>query len=122
LREAARERLRLWDISSAEVRELERSGVVRKSLTIHSPVGGYVLNKVAVEGARVMPGELLFEIADLDRVWVQADIYKSEIQACRVGAPAAMPLSHSPGRTGTGRVTFVAPVIDPMTRTVKIRL
>ena len=119
---AARQRLLLWDVSPAEIRQLESSGTPRKSLTITSPAAGYVLNKLAVEGARVTAGEPLFEIANLDRVWAQADVYESELQSVRLGAPATMTLSYAPGRTWTGRVTFIAPTVDSMTRTIKVRL
>ncbi len=118
---AARQRLLLWDITPGEIRELERSGAARKSVTIYSPASGYVLNKIAVEGARVTPGEPLFEIANLDRIWIQADVYESELQFIRLGATATTTLSYTPGRTWTGRVTFIAPTVDPMTRTVKVR-
>ncbi|HEX7418694.1 MAG TPA: efflux RND transporter periplasmic adaptor subunit [Thermoanaerobaculia bacterium] len=118
---AARQRLLLWDITAADIDRLERTGAVRKSLTIDSPVSGYVLNKIAVQGARVTPGEPLFEIANLDRVWIQADVYESELPFIRVGATATTTLSYVPGRKWTGRVTFIAPTVDPMTRTVKVR-
>jgi membrane fusion protein, copper/silver efflux system len=118
---AARQRLLLWDITPAEIRELERTGAARKSVTIYSPTNGFVLNKIAVAGARVTAGEPLFEIANLDRVWIQADVYESELQFIRMGAPATTTLSYLPGRTWTGRVTFIAPTVDPMTRTVKVR-
>ena len=118
---AARQRLLLWDITPAEIRELERTGAARKSVTIYSPTNGFVLNKIAVDGARVTAGEPLFEIANLDRVWIQADVYESELQFIRLGAPATTTLSYIPGRTWTGRVTFIAPTVDPMTRTVKVR-
>jgi Cu(I)/Ag(I) efflux system membrane fusion protein len=118
---AARQRLLLWDITPGEIRQLERTGAARKSVTIYSPTNGYVLNKIAVEGARVTPGEPLFEIANLDHVWIQADVYESELQFIRLGAPATTTLSYIPGRTWTGRVTFIAPTVDPMTRTVKVR-
>lgn len=118
---AARQRLLLWDITPAEIRELERTGTARKSITIDSPTNGFVLNKIAIDGARVTAGEPLFEIANLDRVWIQADVYESELQFVRIGAPATTTLSYIPGRTWTGRVTFIAPTVDPMTRTVKVR-
>ena len=118
---AARQRLLLWDITPAEIRELERSGAARKSVTIYAPAGGVVMNKMAVEGARIMPGEPLFEIANLDRVWIQADVYESDLPFIRRGASATTTLSYLPGRTWTGRVTFIAPTVDPMTRTVKVR-
>jgi Cu(I)/Ag(I) efflux system membrane fusion protein len=122
LLDAARQRLRLWDISDGEVRDLERTGRARKSLTITSPASGVVMTKNAVQGAKVMAGEPLFEIAALDRVWVLADVYESELPFVRVGAPATITLSYIPGRTWTGHVTFIAPVVDPMTRTVKVRI
>jgi Cu(I)/Ag(I) efflux system membrane fusion protein len=118
---AARQRLLLWDITPAEIRQLERTGTARKSVTIYSPTNGYVINKIAVDGARVTAGEPLFEIANLDRLWIQADVYESELQFIRLGAPTTTTLSHIPGRTWTGRVTFIAPTVDPMTRTVKVR-
>lgn len=118
---ATRQRLLLWDVTTADIRELERSGAARKSLTVHSPTNGYVLNKIAVEGVRVTAGEPLFEIANLDRVWIQADVYESELPFIQLGAPAITTLSYVPGRTWTGRVTFIAPTVDPMTRTVKVR-
>jgi multidrug efflux pump subunit AcrA (membrane-fusion protein) len=118
---AARQRLLLWDITTAEIRELERTGTARKSVTIHSPTNGFVLNKIAVEGARVTAGEPLFEIANLDHVWIQADVYESELQFIRLGAPATTTLSYLPGRTWKGRVTFIAPTVDPTTHTVKVR-
>jgi membrane fusion protein, copper/silver efflux system len=118
---AARQRLLLWDVTAAEIRELERSGTARKSVTIYAAASGVVLNKVAVEGARVTAGEPLFEIANLDRVWIQADVYESDLPFIRRGAPATTTLSYLPGRTWAGRVTFIAPIVDPMTRTVKVR-
>ena len=118
---AARQRLLLWDVTNTEIRELERTGTARKLVTIYSPTNGFVLNKVAVEGAKVTAGEALFEIANLDRVWIQADVYESELPFIKVGAKATTTLSYIPGRTWTGRVTFIAPTVDPMTRTVKVR-
>jgi multidrug efflux pump subunit AcrA (membrane-fusion protein) len=118
---AARQRLLLWDVTPAEIRELERSGAARKSVTIYAPASGVVMNKMAVAGARITAGEPLFEIANLDRVWIQADVYESDLPFLRRGARATTTLSYLPGRTWTGRVTFIAPIVDPMTRTVKVR-
>jgi len=122
LLEAARQRLLLWDITAGEIRELERSGSARKSLTIYAPAGGVVMNKMAVEGAKVTAGEPLFEVANLGRVWLQSDVYESELPYVRAGAPATMTLSYVPGRSWSGRVAFIAPTVDPMTRTVKVRV
>ena len=122
LLEASRARLKLWDISDAEIAVLQRRGVVRKSLTIDSPVSGYVVKKDAVEGVRAMPGMPMFEIANLDRVWILADVYESELPFVRVGTEAKVTLSYIPDRTFTGRVTFIDPAVDPMTRTIKVRI
>jgi len=122
LLEAARRRLQLWDIGAADIRELERTGATRKSLAISSPVSGVVLTKTAVQGARVMAGEPLFEIADLSRVWILADVYESELAWIHTGAEATVTLPYLPGRTYRGKVTFIAPTVDPMTRTAKVRV
>ena len=122
LLESARRRLQLWDISASDIRELERTGTARKSLTIASPANGYVLSKTAVEGVRVTAGEPMFQIADLDRLWIVADVYESELATVRPGSTATITLSYLPGRTFTGKVTFIAPTVDPMTRTAKVRV
>jgi multidrug efflux pump subunit AcrA (membrane-fusion protein) len=122
LYESARERLLLWDISPGQIRELEKSGKPQKALTLYSPVDGYVLTKNAVLGARVMPADTLFEIAGFRRVWVFADVYESEAASVAVGQTARMSLSYLPGRTWVGKVSFIAPVLDEKTRTVKVRI
>lgn len=122
LLESSRRRLQLWDISASDIRRLEQTGATRKSLTIASPASGFVLTKNAIEGARITAGQPLFEIADLDRVWVVADIYESELAFVRLGATATITLSYLQGRTFTGKVSFIAPTVDPMTRTAKVRI
>lgn len=122
LYESARQRLLLWDISPADLDRLEKTGRPRKALTLYSPVSGFVIVKNAVQGARVMPSDTLFEIAGLQRVWAVADVYESETPFVSVGSSARMSLSYLPGRTWTGKVTFIAPVLDEKTRTVKVRL
>ncbi|HEX9162353.1 MAG TPA: efflux RND transporter periplasmic adaptor subunit [Thermoanaerobaculia bacterium] len=122
LLEASRQRLKLWDVSDADIRALERGGTPRKSLTIAAPASGVVTVKNVAQGAHVAPGSPLFEIADLDRLWVLADIYESELAALRPGSPATITLSYIPGRAFTGRVSFIAPIVDPMTKTVKVRI
>jgi membrane fusion protein, copper/silver efflux system len=122
LYESARQRLLLWDIRPADIERLEQSGEPRKALTLSSPVDGFVITKNAVRGGRVMPSDTLFEIGGLSRVWVLADVYESEAAAVRVGSTARISLSYVPGRTWTGKVTFIAPVLDEATRTLKVRI
>ena len=122
LLDAARRRLQLWDISASDIRRLEQTGETRKSLVISSPANGFVMTKNAIEGARIMAGEPMFELADLDRVWILADVYESELSFVRVGTTAKITLSYLLGRTFTGNVTFITPTVDPMTRTAKVRI
>lgn len=122
LYESARTRLLLWDITPAEIKRLETEGTVRKSLTLYSPANGIVMTKNAVEGLRVAPGDSLFDIADLSRIWVLADVYESEIAFVKLGQEATVALSYFPGREWSGKVTFIEPTVDPMTRTVKVRV
>lgn len=122
LLDSARQRLLLWDISPGQIAELERTGKPEKALTLYSPVDGFVMSKNAVQGARVMPADTLFEIAGIRDVWVQADIYESEAPFVALKQAARMSLSYFPGRVWTGKVAFIAPVLDEKTRTVKVRI
>src|SRR3990167_122332 len=86
LAEAALQRLRNWDISEQQVKDLAKSGAARRSLTFnafHTPVNGIVLEKKALEGMRFMPGEMLYQIADLSSVWVIADVFEQDIALVR---------------------------------------
>jgi len=122
LYDSARQRLLLWDIRPADIERLEKTGVPTKAVTLYSPIDGTVMSKNAVEGNRVMPGDSLFEIAGLQRVWALADVYEYEIPLVRVGQTAVATLSYLPGREWRGRITFVSPVVDEKTRTVKVRV
>jgi len=122
LLEAARERLRLWDISAADIAELERTGTVRRAFDLHAEVSGFVTAKTVVQGMRVMPADTIFEIADLSHVWVLADVYESDLRSIRLGMPATVTLSYQPGREWRGQVANVAPTVDGATRTIKVRI
>jgi membrane fusion protein, copper/silver efflux system len=121
LLEATRHRLHLWDISERHIRELERTKRVLKTLPIHSPITGTVIRKEVVQGAHVEPGQELYTIADLSRVWILADIYEYELSFVKVGQKATVSLSYDPATTLTGRVGFIYPTLDPKTRTAKVR-
>jgi Cu(I)/Ag(I) efflux system membrane fusion protein len=121
LAEAAKRRLTLWDISDDQIRVLEESGQVKKTLTLHSPFSGFVLEKTAYKGMNVMPGMALYKLADLSVVWLYADIYEYELPFTRLGQQAAIQLSYLPGETFTGRVIYIYPSLNPETRTAKVR-
>ncbi len=116
---AARTRLRLWDMSEADIDRVVRSGKPMRDVTLRSPVNGVVLAKNVVLGARLMPSDTLFEIGDLSHVWVLADVYESELASLRIGASAQVVAN---GQTLDARVTFIGPVIAAQTRTANVRL
>jgi len=122
LLEAARRRLALWDISEEQIDELQKSGQPKRSLTFYSPISGFVIKKEAVQGMKVMPDKELYTITDLSTVWVNADIYEFELANVRLGQKATIALSYFPGQTFSGRVAWIAPVVDEKTRTTKVRL
>ena len=122
LLESATRRLTLWDVPKEAMEQLERTGEPQRALTLRSPIAGVVTAKNVVEGARITPADVPFEITDLGHVWVLVDVYEPELGRARVGTPAAMTLQSSPGKTYKGRVAFVDPVMDPKTRTAKARL
>jgi len=121
LLEAARRRLLLWDITPGQISELEQSGRPTKTLTLMSPIDGFVIDKMALEGMRVDPSMVLYKIANLSTVWVQADIYEYELPLVREGQQAVIRFSYYPGQTFRGRVIYVYPYLDSKTRTAKIR-
>jgi len=122
LLESTKRRLSLWDITDREIEEMARSGKITKTLTIDSPIRGYVVEKMAVRGLKVMPGMNLYQIADLFTVWVLADIYEYEIPLVKVGQEATVTLTYDAGEVFKGRVTYVYPSLSPETRTGKVRL
>jgi Cu(I)/Ag(I) efflux system membrane fusion protein len=122
LLEAAKERLLLWDISPADIAELDRTGTVRRAFDLHAEVSGFVTVKNVVQGMRVMPADTIFEIADLSQIWVLADVYETDFRSVRIGLPASVTLSYQPGREWHGRVSYIAPTVDPATRTIEVRI
>jgi Cu(I)/Ag(I) efflux system membrane fusion protein len=115
-------RLRNWDVPPEEVKVLARSGQTRRTLTFVSPVSGVVMEKKALQGMRFMPGENLFQVADLSTVWVLADVYEQDIGSVRTGAMAKVRISAYPAETFDGRITYVYPTLKPETRTVPVRI
>jgi RND family efflux transporter MFP subunit len=122
LLESARRRLTLWDISDAQIEELQKSGQPARTLTFFSPISGFVIKKDAFQGMKVMPDKELYTITDLSTVWVTADIYEFDLANIRLGQRATIALSYYPGQTFSGKVAWIAPVLDEKTRTTKIRL
>jgi Cu(I)/Ag(I) efflux system membrane fusion protein len=120
--QAARRKLELWDVPRSELERLERTGEPSRTLTFYSPATGVLTKKDVVPGMRVNAGDMPFEIVDLSRVWVLADAYEADLGKVRVGMSATLTLKAFPNRTFRGRVAFVDPLLDPRTRTAKVRI
>ncbi|MGQ0723546.1 MAG: efflux RND transporter periplasmic adaptor subunit [Candidatus Eiseniibacteriota bacterium] len=120
--DAAKRRLLLWEVDPAEIEELERTGKPLETLRIYAPISGVVTERTAYHGMKVGPEDTLFDLADLSRVWVIADVYEYELPRVAVGQEGMMTLPYWPGRIWTGAVGYIFPTVDEKARTVKVRL
>ena len=119
---AARERLRLWDVSEAQIREVLSTGKPMRTVAIVSPASGVILDKKVVQGQAIQAGEELYTIADLSDVWIDAQLREEDAGRVGVGASAVLQFAGYPGRSYTGRVTYVYPTLTEQARTVKARV
>lgn len=122
LLQSARERLKLWDISDDQIKELDATGKVSKDLTFYSPITGFVTDRKAFPQTSVTPDTELYTVSDLSTVWADVDIYEYEVPFVHLGQRVTLTLSYSPGKTYTGNISYVYPTVDPQTRTVKVRV
>jgi membrane fusion protein, copper/silver efflux system len=122
LLQSTRERLKLWDISDEQIKKLDQTGEVSRTLTFYSPITGFVMDRKAFPQTSVTPDTELYTVSDFSTIWVNADIFEYEVPFVRVGQHADMQLSYYPGKTWKGRVSFIYPTLDPATRTVKVRM
>jgi membrane fusion protein, copper/silver efflux system len=120
--EAARRRLELWDVPQDEIEQLMRTGQPQKDLVLKSPISGTVLEKNVFEKQYVTPEKELYVIGDLATVWVQAKVYEYEIPHVELGQPATITIPSLPDRRFTGKVVFIQPTVDEVTRTVQVRI
>jgi Cu(I)/Ag(I) efflux system membrane fusion protein len=119
---AARDKLRLWGFTAAQINAIEQRGAPSDHMTIYSPASGIVIHKKAQEGMYVQTGTLIYTIADLSRVWILLDAYESDLSLLRYGSRVEFSTETYPGETFAGTITFIDPVINPTTRTAKVRV
>ena len=119
---SSRERLKLLDVPAHQLRELQRTRKVKKSLHIHAPAAGIVMKIGAREGQYVTPATEIYMIADLRKIWVIANIYEYELPWVKEGDPVEMQLAGIPGRTFKGHLAYIYPYAEAKTRTIKVRL
>jgi len=120
--DSARERLKLWDVTDQQIAALDRRGKAEPLLTIYAPSSGIVLKREALPGKYVEPGTTLYEIADLSRIWISADIYESEVAAVRRSQPVSVTFAAYPGETFQGTVSYIYPTLNNEARTVRVRV
>jgi RND family efflux transporter MFP subunit len=122
LLDAARKRLELWDLSDAQIEEITRTGKPLKNITLYSPISGYVMMRNAFPKQRITPETELYTVADLNKVWIMADVFENESPMIRMGMPVRVSLSYAGGRKLQGRVDYIQPQVDMTTRTLKVRI
>jgi Cu(I)/Ag(I) efflux system membrane fusion protein/cobalt-zinc-cadmium efflux system membrane fusion protein len=122
LLEAARTRLKYWDISDEQIAVIEKSGQTTKTLTLYSPHSGVVNMKKALEGMRIMAGEELLQVSDISRIWINADIFEYELPWIKVGQTARVELPFAGGNVYTGKITYIYPYLKNETRTARARI
>jgi len=120
--DAARKRLSLWDLSQAQIDQVQQTGQPIHSIALYAPSSGLVMERNAFPNQRVTPETQLYAIADLDRVWVMADVFETDLPKIRVGQAASITLPYATARAVAATVNYIQPQVDPNTRTLKIRL
>ncbi len=120
--EASRKKLLLWGLTKKQIRSFENRNNIVNHIIIYSPMNGIVVKKDAFEGMYVNTGAKLYTIANLLDLWVQLDAYESDISWIRTGQRVEFETEAYPGKSFKGKVTFIDPVVDPKTRTIKVRV
>ncbi len=120
--DATRQRLKLWEITDKQIEQIEKSGQVQKSLTLYAPASGFVSEKTVLPGQKIMAGESLMVITDLSHVWGLADIYEADLPFVKIGTSLDITLPSQPGKTYSGKILFLEPGLNAMTRTLKARI
>jgi len=121
LRDASRSRLKLWGVADKQIEELKRTRQPKVAVTVFSPASGVVTERLVTAGQYVNEGAPLFSVAPQSSVWVEAELYENEIGKVAIGTPALVTTEAYPGKALQGRVAFVDPVVNPETRTLKVR-
>lgn len=122
LTQASRQRLRLLGMTGRYIKRLESRNEAWEHVPIASPATGYIIEKNIVEGARIEQGTRVYRIADLSRVWIDAEVYESDLPHITVGQQAKVELPYVPGRAFEGKVDYIHPTLAGATRTAKVRI
>ena len=119
---SSKQRLMLFGVKESQIAELEKSGKPNIRLPIYTPISGIVIDKMVQQGQYVNVGDVLFNVADLSKVWVEIDVFENEVPYVRVGQQVEIRSAVEHGAAFNGRISFVYPFHDPKTHTVKARV
>jgi Cu(I)/Ag(I) efflux system membrane fusion protein len=122
LYEASKAKLRQWKLTDDQIAKIESSGVIRNNFEVLSNTAGTVTARRVNTGDHVSQGTVLFDIADLSKVWIMFDAYESDLQFLHIGEKISFNLHALPGIDFIGDIVFIDPVIDPVTRVAKVRV
>lgn len=122
LYKAVRNKLKYWKLSDAQIDKIEESGEVRENLPVYATVSGTVTEKLVQEGDYVKQGQPLYKIANLNTVWAVFDAYESQIANLREGQEMQITANAYPDKEFTGRISFIDPLLNESSRTVKVRV
>ena len=122
LLQAVREKLRLWKLTDAQIARIEQSGEVSPLIDVVATTSGIVISKNVNQGDYVNTGTVLFDVANLSQVWAVFDAYESDLPFLKVGDRLEYTLQSLPGKIFSGRISFINPILDPSTRTAKVRV
>ncbi len=120
--ESARERLRLLDLTESQIDDIAANGKPLHYVPILSPASGTVIEKTAVKGSSIPAGKTIYRIADLSSVWVEVDVYESDLPLMSEGLKASLTLPYLPGKTIEGEISYIYPYLDAKTRTGRVRI
>lgn len=121
IQQSAKKKLELYGITAAQIQELEKTKAVKTTVIFYSPIGGTVVEKKVREGMYISEGMQLFDVADFSTLWNISEVYETDIASVHVGSPVTIRLRAYPGKQFAGRVTFISPVVDAQSRTIKVR-
>ena len=122
LADNSRQRLLELGMTADQLKELDATETAKSRLTIYAPMGGTVIEKLAEEGKYIEAGEPIYRIADLAMVWLMLELFPEDASRIRFGQQVQARLSSNPNEVLTGRVAFIAPNVDPSSRTVGVRV
>jgi membrane fusion protein, copper/silver efflux system len=120
--EASRRRLELWNLSATEIDEVKNTGQPLHSITLYAPASGFVTARNAFANQKISPETELYTLTDLSRVWIMADLFETDVAKVQPGTMAAVRVPSGSNGAFSARVTYVQPQVDPVTRTVKVRM